>query len=431
MRPHALPQTGRHRSLAVVPCALLVLSLWLSAPPPPAHAAAYPHISAAAAARNRAAARAHAGALRSRPATRPPAGLHGNPARSLVSYEAMQRFFYIQGTGLYREEPYATSSSYLWPLSQALAATVSFSYIHGQADRLAGELHAQLYGLQKYLKSGSAGSSGSSAQSPEASLASYTAAAADSGGTSYYDDNEWVGIELVRVYELDHNLTALAQAEQIMTFVMAGWQTNPKEPCPGGIPFSDSPPGEEERNAVTNAPAAELGVQLYRATHNVSYLQFAEMAYGWVRQCLLEPTNLYADHLEAEGELEPTEWSYNQGSMIGAGVLLYQSTGDHAYLEQASATARAALSSFLLEKLAGESPFFPAVFFRNLLYLDSVTHDPTGRALAQSYVNYVWESLRLTSGLFLSAQGGTPQLLEQAAIVQIYALLSIPPSTYF
>jgi hypothetical protein len=342
----------------------------------------------------------------------------------------MRRFFYIQGTGLYREEPYATSHAFLFPFSQALADTVSSSHIPGEASKLAQTLHIQLHGLQRYFKLSSEGSSGSSPQAPEASLASYTAA--ESGGTSYYDDNEWVGIELMRIFELDHNHAALAQAEQIMTFVMAGWQSNPTESCPGGVPFSDALPGQQERNAVTNAPAAELGVQLYRVTHNVAYLQFAQMAYGWVRLCLLEPTDLYADHLEGgEGEVEPTEWSYNQGSMIGAGVLLYQSTGDHAYLDQASATARAAVGNFPLDRLAGENPFFPAVFFRNLLYLDSVTHDPSGRALAQSYVNYVWESLRLGSGLFLSGQGTSPQLLEQATIVQVYALLSIPPASYF
>jgi predicted alpha-1,6-mannanase (GH76 family) len=163
----------------------------------------------------------------------------------------------------------------------------------------------------------------------------------------------------------------------------------------------------------------------------VAYLQFAEMAYGWVRTCLLEATGLYADHLEPENELEPTEWSYNQGSMIGAGVLLYQSTQQGFYLEQASTTARAALANFPLERLAGENPFFPAVFLRNLLYLESVTHKSSGRQLAQSYVEYVWESLRSGSGLFLAGNGGSPQLLEQATIAQIYALLSISPSNYF
>jgi hypothetical protein len=400
----------------------------LAASAPPARAEAYPHLSARTVARDRAAARAHAAALR-RPVTTPAAPLRANAARALLSLEAMQRFFYIPGTGLFREEAYSPSSSFLFPFSQALAATVSASYISRQAQKLAGNLRVQLSGLQKYFKTSSVGSPSSSSESTVARRASYTAA--ESGGTSYYDDNEWVGIELMRIYKLDHNHAALAQAEQIMGFVMAGWQTNPNERCPGGVPFSDGSSGATERNAVTNAPAAELGVQLYRVTHNLAYLQFAEVAYGWVRQCLLEPTNLYADHLEPEDELEPTEWSYNQGSMIGAGVLLYQSTRQRFYLEQASATARAAVANFPLERLAGESPFFPAVFFRNLLYLDSVTRDPSGRALAQSYVDYVWESLRLSSGLYLAGSGGSPQLLEQAAIAQTYALLSISPSTYF
>jgi hypothetical protein len=124
-------------------------------------------------------------------------------------------------------------------------------------------------------------------------------------------------------------------------------------------------------------------------------------------------------------------WSYNQGTMIGAGVLLYQATGDGAYLWQARQTARAALSYFTTERLRGELPFFVSVYFRNLLYLDSITHDPPGRRLAQAYVNNAWQKERLDGNLFVSGSPPSAQLLVQAAIVQIYALLSSPPSTYF
>ena len=81
--------------------------------------------------------------------------------------------------------------------------------------------------------------------------------------------------------------------------------------------------------------------------------------------------------------------------------------------------------------LAAEIPFFPAVYFRNLLYLDSVTHEPPGPQIAQNYVNYAWQHLRLADNLFVSGSPPSTQLLVQAAIVQIYALLSSPPSTYF
>jgi len=129
--------------------------------------------------------------------------------------------------------------------------------------------------------------------------------------------------------------------------------------------------------------------------------------------------------------VEPQLWSYNQGTMIGAGTLLYQATGNSAYLYQARQTAKAALAYFTPERLASEIPFFPSIYFRNLLYLDSVTHDPPGPKVAQAYVNNAWGHLRLRDNLFVAGSPPSSQLLVQAAIVQIYALLSSPASTYF
>jgi hypothetical protein len=172
-------------------------------------------------------------------------------------------------------------------------------------------------------------------------------------------------------------------------------------------------------------------VQLYRATGNVQYLRFAEGAYEWVRRCLLQPSGMYADHITAKGVIVPMLWSYGQGTMIGAGTLLYQATGNAAYLYQARQTARAALAYFTPERLASEIPFFPSVYFRNILYLDSVSHDPPGPKLAQGYVDYAWQHLRLSNNLFVAGSPASAQLLVQAAIVQIYALLSSPARTYF
>ena len=117
--------------------------------------------------------------------------------------------------------------------------------------------------------------------------------------------------------------------------------------------------------------------------------------------------------------------------MIGAGTLLYQATHNSAYLYQARQTANAALAYFTPERLGSEIPFFPSIYFRNLLYLDSVTHDPPGPRIAQAYVNYAWEHLRLRNDVFVAGSPASAQLLVQSAIVQIYALLSSPPRTYF
>jgi hypothetical protein len=357
---------------------------------------------------------------------RPKPVLRGNPARALLAFQAMQKIYYIPGSGLYEGEPF----SYLWPFSQALAATISMANIPHVGVSFAHELQAQMLGLRSYLDSDNAGAPEGIYTSTLAAFDGTVAPPDGPGGAKYYDDNDWIGIELARLYKLDHDPGALGDAEAIMNFEMAGWQGSPELGCPGGLPFSNTAENTD-RNTVTTAPAAELGVQLYRITGNTQYLQFAEMAYEWVRRCLLQPSQLYADHVNRRGVVEPALWSYNQGTMIGAGTLLYQATGNAAFLYQARQTAQAARAYFTPERLGAENPFFPSVYFRNLMYLDSVTHDPPGAKIAQAYVDYAWQNERLSNNQFVAGSPASAQLLVQAAIVQIYALLSSPPSTYF
>jgi hypothetical protein len=363
----------------------------------------------------------------SKPAKKPakPA-LKGDPLRALRAFEAMQSQYYVRGSGLYAGEPF----SYLWPFSQALAATVSMASIPHMPVSFAAEVHTRLIGLRDYLDVNNSGAPEGTYTSTLPAFDGTVAPPTGPGGAKYYDDNDWIGIELARIYKQTHNAGALGYAEGIMAFEMAGYSTDPTLACAGGIPFSN---GIEnvERNTVTTAPAAELGVQLYKITGNAQYLQFAETAYNWVRSCLLTPSGLYADHIRPHGVVDPTLWSYNQGTMIGAGTLLYQATGNSGYLYQARQTAKAALEYFTPQRLGEENPFFPSVYFRNLLYLDSVTHDPPGPKLAQAYVDYAWQHLRLSDNVFLAGSPASAQLLYQAAIVQIYALLSSPSSTYF
>jgi hypothetical protein len=171
---------------------------------------------------------------------KPKPGLHGNPARALLAFQAMQQSFYIPGTGLYEGEPY----SYLWPFSQALAATVSVANIPGQVASAAStdshELKARIVGLQKYWGAPTPVAGQGTGEQPESeehgegsepteaagiappALPSFNGEVVPPGGASYYDDNEWVGIELARLYKLHHEAAMLEKAEQIMAFVMAG-----------------------------------------------------------------------------------------------------------------------------------------------------------------------------------------------------------------
>jgi Glycosyl hydrolase family 76 len=342
--------------------------------------------------------------------------LHGDAARADAAYTAMQRAFAVAGgSGLYKGAPY----SYLWGFSEALAATIAMTRVPGLEHAYHRQLDARLQGLQSYWDpSAPAGYDGS------------VAPPSGPGGPKYYDDNAWVALQLLRLNGGRPQPWMVFRARQLFTLISNAWDSDQTHPCPGGIPFSNAPTNTD-RNAVTTAPTAELAAQLYRLTRDSSYLQWAKRLYAWVRTCLLEPTGLYADHIRFDGTVDQTAWSYNQGTMLGAATMLYQVSGDRNYLAQARQTAQAALAYFDPLRLRSEPRFFVAVYLRNLLLLDGIRHDPAYRAAAVAYATWAWKSVRRKdTGLFVFDPTSF-QLLDQASMVELYALLASPPTTYF
>jgi len=364
--------------------------------------------------------------VKRRRVTRASALLALNSTRAQRAFAAMQKYYLLSGSSLYSGEPFAS----LWAFSQAFAATVTLASARGAVTQLRAELSQRLAGLSYYFDSNNSNEPEGTFTSSLPGYDGIVASPAGPGGAKFFDDNAWVGIELARLYKLTHNAEALALAQGIMAFEMAGWQGNVNQACPGGIPFENEV-AATGRNTVANAPTAELAVQLYRITGDRAQLDFATMAYEWVRRCLLLPSGLYADSIRPRGQIDPTVWSYNQGSMIGAGTLLYQATGNSAFLYEARQTARAATAYFTLARLQSEIPFFPAVYFRNLMYLDSVTHDPPGLTLAQAYGDNAWATWLQGNGVFVWGSPPSSELLVQSALTQIYGLLASPASTYF
>ena len=349
--------------------------------------------------------------------------------RAELLFSALKATFYIPRTGLFRESLRATEPSFLWPFSQGFGATVAVAALPGQLSLLKPILFAEMGGLQTYVSNKVPAAVASRLALQSLPHFAATVSALGEGEAAYYDDNDWVGLELVRLYLLTHEESALAMAEEVMQFEMSGWDPSSSLPCPGGIPHSTE--GERvNRSAISTAPAAELGVILYRLTGSGAYLQFAEQGYEWVRTCLRGPEGLYFDHIEEDGEVDPELWSYTQGVMIGAGTLLYEATGQEAYLREAEETARASLARFPLEQLAVENPFFVQIYLRNLLYLDTLIHSRAAREAIERYLAWAWENLQEPNHLILSADGSPTVLLGQAAYVQLYAALALPRRLY-
>ena len=391
----------------------------------PRQAAAAPFVAANAAATNATA------------ATKATAFVAPDPAeyrtRAVAAYNAMQGYLYAPpaadgtDTGLYKEEtsPALNSGarpySYLWPFTRAHAGTLD---LYGPAaDRLTG--------LAKYWDG--------------TGYASYVVALNQGGGDRFYDDNAWSGLNLMRAHRLTPggNAVALARAKAVFKFINAGWDTNRKHPAPGGV-FWVQASWSRDRNTCSNAPSAELGLRLYQATARTAadrkaFLTPATDMYAWVDRYLRSDgrnettAGLYWDHIDLNGNIEKTQWSYNQGTMIGAGVLLARETGDGSYLARALSTAGLALDHYARVGYFTQEPAFNAIFFRNLLLLASADAQYLEKTLTamQGYVDQAYAQNRGADGLYYFPAGDTSaRLLDQGAMVEILACLATAAAQY-
>ncbi|HVC69613.1 MAG TPA: glycoside hydrolase family 76 protein [Acidimicrobiales bacterium] len=339
--------------------------------------------------------------------------------RAIASYEALQQYLYVPASQLYVAPAPTTSNpfAFLWPFTNAMAAT---DYLAGTpgGKPYSSDLDARLGGLLQYQDASEHTPSGT-VQPP--AFQSAVAPPLGSGGDTYYDDNAWTSLELLHQYHLTGSLTDLALAEESFRFVVTGWSTDRSSPCPGGVYWVDAS-WSGDRNTVSNAPNAEVGVQLYELTGSSYYLAWANRMYEWVNRCLAAPNGLYYDHISSAGTINTTEWSYNQGTMIGAGVLLYGVTGKASYLNRAIRTAQAAVAYYGMGKqLEAQGPAFNGIYFRNLFLLDQLRPRAAYKHEAEFYGSYMWSHDRDPStGLFLplSAVNAT------APMVEIYSLLA-------
>jgi Glycosyl hydrolase family 76 len=245
------------------------------------------------------------------------------------------------------------------------------------------------------------------------------------GGDVFFDDNAWLGLALLRHYELTQDHRALTLSRRLFQLVTTGWSSDGSWGSPGGIRWKE-PASSVSRNTCSNGPAAELGALVHQRTGDPDAFEWSVRIYDWVRSALLGPQGLYFDRIAPDGTLTTDVWSYNQGTMIGAGVLLHGLSGDRDYLAQAIATATASLNRFSVPALVAQNAAFNAVFFRNLFLLDRVVPNPAYRQLAHAYAAEMWRAHRdPRTGLF---RGGESPLNDSAPLVEIYSMLAGAPA---
>ena len=295
----------------------------------------------------------------------------------------------------------------------------------------------------------------------------------------YYDDNSWIGLDLIQAYSQTHDSKYLIQAQQLFKFIRTGQE------AAGGMNWREQNGTKSQGiNTIATGSSSEFALQLYFASQSKTlaekeqrqeYLNFAEKNMYFLNTHLRNEEGLYEDHQGSDSSAKAI-YSYNQGVGLGANALLakayyqkYQedpakNTEDLAkaenYLALANQTATASIKYFSqtvgLKKTEEETrlwkqpPAFNAIYFRNLLALGRTVqqvgktipdlskevntaeqNSKNGGALLKNYLQAAWNLARdPKTGLFdrdgIGHYGGSsPDYLDQSAFVQMYSLLGI------
>lgn len=351
--------------------------------------------------------------------------------RASATYDAMQDHLYTgaAGHGLYRENTDTTTGnpySFLWEYREATQAAIDLQGMADVGPAYRPAAAARSAGFEHYFADPTGKRPG---------YESYLPAPLGTGGDVYYDDNAVVGLSSVSQYRATGTRADLARARAAFRIAVRGWNTDATLACPGGSDWIDRP-DNTTRGANVTGLTAQLAAHLYEETHDTSYLTWSTRLFDWNDRCLRQSAGLYENSLADDGTVDRTLWTYNSGAMIGTATILYRATGDAAWLRKASAAARASLRYWKADDRLQQQPaIFNAFYFKDLLLLDSVQHDPAYRAAAERWANTTWRDNRdATTGLFhfQPSGGGDPDpdrpaaTLDQAAVIQVFAALAWP-----
>lgn len=313
---------------------------------------------------------------------------------------AIEQQFYNKQTDYYTEFAEASRNekpaSYLWPLCALVQADHEEEVLLKQK----GKVDKTLEVIKKYYDQ----------RPPHAGYASYPPPLG--GGDRFYDDNQWIGIAVMDAWESEKKEAYLSIGKDIYHFMMTGYDTAGG----GGLYWEE---GKPTKNTCSNGPGIILALQLYKATHQKAFLDTALLLYGWTTQHLRSPEGLYWDNVHIPSmKVDSARYSYNTGTMLQAGLYLYEITGNKQYLQQARESAKAALQFFYSNTLLKDDYWFNAVLLRAYQHLLQHDKDKTYINAFAACIRHEISTRQRKDGLF-KKKGKTVNLVNQAGMLEI------------
>lgn len=213
-------------------------------------------------------------------------------------------------------------------------------------------------------------------------------------GRRYYDDNAWLGLAMLQRHAFSGGSTARRRAADIDVFVQGGL-----DPESGGILWVE---GGDTRNACSTGAGALLHALLGgEVAASLAFLEHLRDADGLVR-----------DHVRADGSIEPTVYSYNQGLLVAAAAAAGRD-------DLADDAAEAGAAHFTADRLWSQPVAFNAVYARAVLRRVPSAVLEYGRRLAdEGHDEHGWATR--------AGRYDDTRVLDTAGALQIHALTSFP-----
>lgn len=238
--------------------------------------------------------------------------------------------------------------SWLWALCAMFEATNEVEKIDKKADLVDGILNS----MQPYYDPAP----------PKPGYGEYIVKL--SQGQRYYDDNQWIGITGLDIYERTGEKKYLDLGKAMYDYMMTASDTT----LGGGLYWREN--DFETKNTCSNGPGILVALKLYKATKKQEYLDNALSIYNWTNEKLQTPTGLYYDNIKVKDQsIGKAIFSYNSGTMLQSNVYLYEITGDKKYLDRANTIADSSLEYFYSSGKFRDDYWFNVVLLRGYQHL--------------------------------------------------------------
>lgn len=248
----------------------------------------------------------------------------------------------------------------------------------------------------------------------------------------FYDDNVWLALGFIELYELFRDPIYLNKAKAIMEFIYNSWQ----EQSGGGLLWrefpSDLPLEEWVRNTCINGPAAYASLLIYINTGDRSYLDWGLKIYNWTKKNLRDKNSYtYYDNVNYYGKVDKKKWTYNTGTMLSSAALLYVETNEFDFLNDLNKGLKGVVQDFetrhvdalVLGRFYEDHPWFKVYLFQAFLDIDKyASNNLVEELIDDSILGFlsIYENNLNKEGILLPDWDGRERIINESN--EIYSL---------